>query len=98
MKSKGSPSAPLNKNPVHCHILLKRKCNSNISKQLLRLSLSRHQKPRACMQINILLKLLQLTGDTSTYDEMPEQLNFSVMLTWRYNEFTELLIRVCLVL
>lgn len=39
------------------------------------------------MQIKVLLKLFKFTVDTSTYDEMPEQLNFSVMLIWRYNEF-----------
>lgn len=50
------------------------------------------------MQIQVLLKLFKLTAGTSTYDEMPEQLNFSVMLIWRYNEFAEFLIQVCLVL
>lgn len=43
-------------------------------------------------------KAFKLTAGTSTYDEMPEQLNFGVMLIWRYNEFTAFLIQVCLVL
>lgn len=50
------------------------------------------------MQIEMLLKLFKLTVDASTYDEMPEQVNFSVMLIWKYNEFTEFLIQVRLVL
>lgn len=50
------------------------------------------------MQIQVLLKLFKLTAGTSTYDEMPEQLNFSVMLIWRHNEFTAFLVQVCLVL
>lgn len=50
------------------------------------------------MQIEMLLKLFKLTVDASTYDEMPEQVNFSVMLIWKYNDFTEFLIQVHLVL